>query len=89
MAEILGFKGIDYANKESEMQKDISERQQAQSGVAQVQVAKTQAQTARIVANKPTPAPVGQVGKPPSRTQKTPAARTGKRSTSKPRATTK
>ena len=85
MAEILGFKDIDYATKQSDMQKDISERQQAQSGVAQVQVAKTQAQTARIVANKPTPAPVAG----PPRAQKAPAARTGKRSTSKPRATTK
>jgi hypothetical protein len=93
MSDILGFNDINYAEKKTSMQADISERQQAQSGVSQVKVAQKQADTARIVANKPTPAPVlpgtGGVGKPPPRAVKSPAARTGKRSTSKPRATVK
>jgi phage gp29-like protein len=47
MAEMLGFEDeIDYEKKEAEMLAGIEERQQAQSGVAQVKVAEKQAKTA-------------------------------------------
>lgn len=59
MAEMLGFEDeIDYDKLEAQMISKINERQLAQSGVSQVQVAKKQAETAAKVAAKPTPAPV-------------------------------
>jgi Protein of unknown function (DUF935) len=47
MAELLGFEDeVDYDKLEAEMIADIKERQQAQTGVAQVKVAEKQAATA-------------------------------------------
>jgi hypothetical protein len=93
MAEILGFENeIDYDKLETELIKDIKTRQQAQTGVAQVEVSKKQADTqakaqqaqqknAEKAAENPPPVPPA----PGQRPVAQPAARR-KPSTSKPSA---
>lgn len=81
MAETLGFADeIDYAGQLEQMIKDTQTRQAAQTGTAQVDIAKQgnkikekQANTQRIQALKPTPAPVAPGARPSTSKKPAPA----------------